>query len=104
VLNLVVAGHHPELASILAALPVAGFSGTLGARYLTSPAAAGAGVVRAKTGTLDGTAALAGYLDDGSGRLLAFAFVAGAVPLGATATTEAALDRVAAGLVTCGCG
>jgi serine-type D-Ala-D-Ala carboxypeptidase/endopeptidase (penicillin-binding protein 4) len=103
VLDLVVAGHHPELASMLAALPVAGFSGTLDARYLRSPAAAAAGVVRAKTGTLDGTAALAGYLDDDSGRLLTFAVVAGAVPLGATATTEAALDRVAAGLVTCGC-
>jgi D-alanyl-D-alanine carboxypeptidase/D-alanyl-D-alanine-endopeptidase (penicillin-binding protein 4) len=103
VLDLVVAGHHPELASMLAALPVAGFSGTLDARYLSSPAAVAAGVVRAKTGTLDGTSALAGYLDDGSGRLLTFAFIAGSVPLGATASTEAALDRLAAGLVTCGC-
>jgi D-alanyl-D-alanine carboxypeptidase/D-alanyl-D-alanine-endopeptidase (penicillin-binding protein 4) len=103
-LNQVVAGHHPELASMLAALPVAGFTGTLEDRYLTSPAAAAAGVVRAKTGTLDGTAALAGYLDDDSGRLLTFALVAGNVPDGATARTEAALDKVATGLAACGCG
>jgi D-alanyl-D-alanine carboxypeptidase/D-alanyl-D-alanine-endopeptidase (penicillin-binding protein 4) len=102
-LALVLGNQHPELTSILAGLPVAGFSGTLDDRYLTGPAAAAAGVVRAKTGTLDGTAALAGYLQDSSGRLLSFALLAGNVPLGATGTTDAALDRVAAGLATCGC-
>ncbi len=103
VLDLVVGGHHPELSSMLAALPVAGFSGTLDDRYLVVPAAAAAGNVRAKTGTLDDTAALAGYLDDASGRLLVFALIVNSVAVDATSTTEAALDRVAAGLVGCGC-
>ena len=65
----------PKLAPILAGLPVAGFSGTLSGRF-GGLAAAGAGVIRAKTGTLDGVAALAGYLQDDSGATLVFATIA----------------------------
>jgi len=37
------------------------------------------------------------------GRLLAFDVTADAVPLGATRAAEAALDRFAAALASCGC-
>lgn len=94
---------HPELSPVIQGLPVAGFTGTLATRYTTSPAAAAGGLVRAKTGTLDGVVALAGFLQDTSGRVLSFAIVASGVANNATSKSEAALDRVTAGLAGCGC-
>jgi D-alanyl-D-alanine carboxypeptidase/D-alanyl-D-alanine-endopeptidase (penicillin-binding protein 4) len=82
---------------------VAGFSGTLDDRFDTAPARRGAGVVRAKTGSLSGVSTLAGITVDADGRLLAFALLADAVPPGGTGPAEAALDRVAARLAGCGC-
>jgi D-alanyl-D-alanine carboxypeptidase/D-alanyl-D-alanine-endopeptidase (penicillin-binding protein 4) len=93
---------HTEFAPMLAGLPVSGFSGTLEERF-EGAAAMGGGVVRAKTGTLDGVVALAGYVDDAAGRTLVVAVVANGVALNATDMTEAALDRIMAGLATCGC-
>ena len=58
--------------------------------------------MRAKTGTLTGVGALAGYASRPDGRLLAFGFVDGSTPGGALAA-RAALDRAAAALVTCDC-
>jgi len=98
--RLAVAPGHPELAPILSGLPVAGFSGTLEDRFKDSTAA---GVVRAKTGTLDGVVSLAGYAVDASGRILVFAIVANAVKPPDTVVTEKALDAVAAGIASCGC-
>ncbi|MFF8291273.1 D-alanyl-D-alanine carboxypeptidase/D-alanyl-D-alanine-endopeptidase [Streptomyces sp. NPDC016309] len=89
---------RPELRPVLTGLPVGGFSGTLADRYADgSPGAAGAGLVRAKTGTLSGVNALAGTVVNADGRLLAFAFLAGRTPSAATA--QPALDRLAAALV-----
>jgi D-alanyl-D-alanine carboxypeptidase/D-alanyl-D-alanine-endopeptidase (penicillin-binding protein 4) len=94
---------HP----IVGALPVAAFSGTLSSRYRAEPRktfpVAGAGLVRAKTGTLTGVSALAGFAQDADGRLLAFAFIAPTVPLGGLTAAETALDRLAAQLSGCGC-
>jgi D-alanyl-D-alanine carboxypeptidase/D-alanyl-D-alanine-endopeptidase (penicillin-binding protein 4) len=59
-------------------------------------------VVRAKTGTLTGVGALAGYASRPDGRLLALAFVDGSTPGGALAA-RAAFDRAAAALVSCDC-
>jgi serine-type D-Ala-D-Ala carboxypeptidase/endopeptidase (penicillin-binding protein 4) len=101
--DVVLSAGHPRLAPVLQALPVGGFSGTLAARYTAPPAAGAAGLVRAKTGTLDGVVALAGYLDDASGRVLSFAVVVNGVAHNATVRTEAALDRLTAGLTRCGC-
>lgn len=89
---------HPELRATLTGLPVAGFTGTLTSRYTDGAA----GIVRAKTGTLTGVNTLAGTVVDQDGRLLAFAFLA-------TNTTnpgaaQAALDRTATALASCGCG
>jgi D-alanyl-D-alanine carboxypeptidase/D-alanyl-D-alanine-endopeptidase (penicillin-binding protein 4) len=92
---------------IVAALPVAAFSGTLSSRYRVPPRdvtpTAGAGLVRAKTGTLTGVSALAGLVEDRDGRLLAFAFIAPTVPIGGLTAAERALDRLAAQLSGCGC-
>jgi len=95
---------RPQFAAALQGLPVAGFSGTLANRYTSPPALAASGLVRAKTGTLDGVVALAGFAYDASGRVLSFAVVANGIANNATLRAEAALDRVGAGLAGCGCG
>lgn len=105
---LLVTAASPDqavLAGLVAGLPVAGWSGTLAERYRspqpdTGP---GAGVVRAKTGTLNGVHAIAGTVVTADGRLLAFAFLADDVPIGQTEARDA-LDQTAATLATCGCG
>jgi D-alanyl-D-alanine carboxypeptidase/D-alanyl-D-alanine-endopeptidase (penicillin-binding protein 4) len=106
VLALIVGDQYPALHEIVTALPVAGWSGTLESRFVTGSAAgAGAGVIRAKTGTLTSVSTLAGVVHDADGRLLVFAFMADQVgPTTAdTNAAEAALDRVAAALAICGC-
>ncbi|MCI0385282.1 D-alanyl-D-alanine carboxypeptidase/D-alanyl-D-alanine-endopeptidase, partial [Streptomyces sp. CNQ085] len=92
---------HPELRPVLTGLPVARFNGTLGGRYDDEATRNGAGLVRAKTGTLTGINTLAGTVVDADGRLLAFAFTAS----GTTDRQGAheALDRLAATLANCGC-
>lgn len=97
------AGTDDRLAPVLSGLPVAGFDGTLAKRYRTGGGLPAAGAVRAKTGTLNGVSALAGLVRTADGRLLAFDLTADGVPLGATRRAEAALDRLAAALATCGC-
>ncbi|MFE7748645.1 D-alanyl-D-alanine carboxypeptidase/D-alanyl-D-alanine-endopeptidase [Streptomyces sp. NPDC057428] len=86
---------HPELRTVLTGLPVAGFSGTLGARYTAT--SGGTGLIRAKTGTLTGVNSLAGTVVDAKGRLLAFAFLAS----GTTSPdrAQASLDALATALV-----
>jgi D-alanyl-D-alanine carboxypeptidase/D-alanyl-D-alanine-endopeptidase (penicillin-binding protein 4) len=93
---------HPQLRPLLATLPVGGLTGTLDDRFLPgSPEDAGAGLVRAKTGSLTGVTSLAGTVVDADGRLLAFAVLADGV--GATDPARAAVDAVADALVGCGC-
>ena len=88
--------------SIHSGLPVAGVTGSLAARFRPPGQRPARGVVRAKTGTLTGVGALAGYASRPDGRLLAFAFVDGSTPGGALAA-RAAFDRAAAALVSCDC-
>jgi D-alanyl-D-alanine carboxypeptidase/D-alanyl-D-alanine-endopeptidase (penicillin-binding protein 4) len=99
VLRLVV--QRPELRPVTAGLPIAGFTGTLADRYRHRPNSGGAGVVRAKTGTLAGVNTLAGTVVDADGRLLVFAFLTNRAA--SPDTTESALDRLAADLAGCGC-
>ncbi|MCK9895142.1 D-alanyl-D-alanine carboxypeptidase/D-alanyl-D-alanine-endopeptidase [Frankia sp. AgB32] len=91
---------RPALRDLLTGLPVAGFSGTLGDRFGSGDTAAGAGEVRAKTGTLRNVSSLAGQVVDADGRLLLFAFLSPAEEAGGTKT---ALDRIATALAGCGC-
>ncbi|MEE1942572.1 D-alanyl-D-alanine carboxypeptidase/D-alanyl-D-alanine-endopeptidase [Streptomyces sp. TRM 70361] len=92
---------RPGLRPALTGLPVAGFNGTLGGRYDGAGTRGGAGLVRAKTGTLTGVNTLAGTVVDADGRLLAFAFLASGTTDRQGAHT--ALDRLAAALTACGC-
>ncbi len=71
-------------------LPVAGVDGTLEFRFRNSPLRAH---MWAKTGTLDETNALAGYLTAASGRTLAFAILVNGRRPGSSAETEA-VDRI----------
>ncbi|MBE7189282.1 D-alanyl-D-alanine carboxypeptidase/D-alanyl-D-alanine-endopeptidase [Jatrophihabitans endophyticus] len=95
-------GSGSPLGALMSGLPVAAWSGTLDDRYVSGSARAGAGVVRAKTGTLTGVSTLAGLVHDRGGRLLAFAILADRT--GATPQAEAALDVAATRIATCGCG
>lgn len=92
---------NPELRPLLDLLPIAGGSGTLSDRFLDPPPIrVAAGWLRAKTGSLTATNALAGVVTDTGGRVLTFAFISnGAGPEGRTA-----IDALAATLRTCGCG
>lgn len=87
---------HPALRPLLTGLPVGGFTGTLADRFGTAPATAGAGLVRAKTGTLTGVNTLAGTVVTADGRLLAFAFLAGRTL--SPYEAQPALDRLSAAL------
>jgi D-alanyl-D-alanine carboxypeptidase/D-alanyl-D-alanine-endopeptidase (penicillin-binding protein 4) len=100
VLQLASSPEHPELRSVISGLPVAAYDGSLDGRFDGSP---GRGLVRAKTGTLHGTSALAGLTTDARGRVLVFAFVSNHVRYADTLDTRAALDRLAATLATCRC-
>jgi len=104
-LSAVVRDGTGRLAPVLTGLPVAGFDGTLEKRFRTGPSAGAAGQLRAKTGTLLGVSALAGLVRTAEGRLLAFDITLSAVPTapGGSARAEAALDRLAAALASCGC-
>jgi D-alanyl-D-alanine carboxypeptidase len=56
--------HDPKFAPIVTGLPVGGVTGTLQSRFVdTAPGAVG--LVRAKTGTLNGTTNLAGFVESG---------------------------------------
>jgi D-alanyl-D-alanine carboxypeptidase/D-alanyl-D-alanine-endopeptidase (penicillin-binding protein 4) len=75
-------------------LPISGVSGTLQNRFtITAPSAVG--LVRAKTGTLNGTATLAGYVES-TDREYIFVALADDIALGNTALNKAraAIDRV----------
>ncbi|MFI0485999.1 D-alanyl-D-alanine carboxypeptidase/D-alanyl-D-alanine-endopeptidase [Actinomadura sp. 9N215] len=94
--------ERPELRSVVTGMPIAGFSGTLSPpRYAVAASRAGAGMVRAKTGTLAGVSTLAGLAYDADGRLLAFAFMAGD---GKGPVDPGKLDQLAAAIAACGCG
>ncbi|MET0699236.1 MAG: D-alanyl-D-alanine carboxypeptidase/D-alanyl-D-alanine-endopeptidase [Mycobacterium sp.] len=92
---------QPKLRPLLDLLPIAGGSGTLSNRFLDPQAGQGAaGWLRAKTGSLTGTNALAGVVTDSGGRVLTFAFISN----NAGPTGRLAIDALAATLRTCGCG
>jgi D-alanyl-D-alanine carboxypeptidase/D-alanyl-D-alanine-endopeptidase (penicillin-binding protein 4) len=101
-LTLAASGRQPQLTPMFGGLPVAGWSGTLRTRFASPRAnAAGQGVVRAKTGSLSGVNAISGQLVTRDGRLLVFAILAD--DTGNSLAARAALDRIAARLVACGC-
>jgi D-alanyl-D-alanine carboxypeptidase/D-alanyl-D-alanine-endopeptidase (penicillin-binding protein 4) len=64
--------RFPLMADFVASLPVAGKDGTIRRRMGGSHAA---GMLRAKTGTLEGVTSLSGYVETGAGERLAFAIL-----------------------------
>jgi len=93
-LQSVLARAGPE-GPLFDALPVAGTSGTLVRRFLDTPAV---GKVRAKTGSLNGVVALAGYATGADGRSFGFAMLANDLPSDTAGT--ALQDRLATVLTT----
>jgi D-alanyl-D-alanine carboxypeptidase/D-alanyl-D-alanine-endopeptidase (penicillin-binding protein 4) len=89
------AAAQPWGAAWRATLPVAGVDGTLARRFRGTPLE---GRLFAKTGTLNATNALSGYMTARSGRTLVFSFYANDVPrdAGATEYMDAALVLIAA--------
>lgn len=102
VVRAITSGTDLRLRAALAGFPVAGLTGTLDTRYGDSSTARGAGLVRAKTGTLNSVIALSGYVVDADGRLLVFSFIGNRLTPGAAGNKEA-LDRAATALAACGC-
>ena len=87
--------HKDEKYALLYdSLPIGGVSGTLQNRFITTAPTA-VGLVRAKTGTLNGTATLAGYVQS-TDREYIFVTLADDIALGNAALNKAraAIDRV----------
>ncbi len=82
-------------------LAVAGVTGTLANRFTTKATSSGRGVVRAKTGTLTGVAALAGIVIDADKRPLVFTIIGNNITSQARARDT--MDRIASQLAKCGC-
>lgn len=95
------AATDPRTASLVGDLPTANFSGSVSRRF--HHAAAGRGVVRAKTGTLTDVHALAGYVTDRNGSPIVFAVMADHAEDIPDAEVEAAIDAVPAALARCSC-
>jgi D-alanyl-D-alanine carboxypeptidase/D-alanyl-D-alanine-endopeptidase (penicillin-binding protein 4) len=102
VLRAAASADHPELRAVLSGLPVAGFTGSLEYRF-ADVAPLARGHVRAKTGTLRNTAALAGVVTDQDGSSAAFVLMADRVALLKGTAAENALDAAAAALGGCHC-
>jgi D-alanyl-D-alanine carboxypeptidase/D-alanyl-D-alanine-endopeptidase (penicillin-binding protein 4) len=102
VVRAITNGKDTRLRAALAGFPVAGLTGTLGDRYIDESTAKGAGLVRAKTGTLNTVIALSGYVVDADGRLLVFSFIGNGLTPGAEGN-KPALDTAATALAGCGC-
>jgi D-alanyl-D-alanine carboxypeptidase/D-alanyl-D-alanine-endopeptidase (penicillin-binding protein 4) len=95
--------QHPGLRSVVADLPVAGFTGSLTNRF-DDGAKEGLGRVRAKTGTLTGVHGLAGVVTDRDGTVLSFVAIADRVNPVHTLDVRRLIDRLAAALAACSCG
>ena len=89
-----------KYSSIYGGLPIGGVSGTMQTRFIKSAPSA-IGLVRAKTGTLNGTVSLAGYVQGGNQEYI-FVAIADQIPRGTTAANAArtALDKMLAKFAT----
>jgi len=83
-----------KFALLYKSLPVSGISGTLKNRFITTAPSA-VGLIHAKTGTLNGTVTLAGYVES-SDREYIFAILADEIPRSTSASDKAraAIDRL----------
>ena len=94
--------EHPGLRSVVADLPVAGFTGSLAYRFQSGDRD-GLGLVRAKTGTLTGVHGLTGTVTSKDGAVMSFVAIADKVRLPNTMTARSLLDQMSAALAGCTC-
>lgn len=94
---------NDALRVLIAALAPAGVSGTLQLHFYDARAQAARGLLRAKSGSLQGVTSLTGILPDADGRLLSFDMAADNVAAGYGRDARIAIERVAAALISCGC-
>ncbi|NLF04596.1 MAG: D-alanyl-D-alanine carboxypeptidase/D-alanyl-D-alanine-endopeptidase [Actinomycetales bacterium] len=90
----------PTLRQVALGLPVAALEGTLIDRFGEAP---GAGMVRAKTGSLPGVTSLAGLLLTADDRELAFVVLADDTGEGGQLGPRKAIDQFVNALAACGC-
>lgn len=95
----VISTGHPDLLATIRGLPVAGLEGTL--RHRMGGTAA-AGLVTAKTGSLNSTATIAGQVHTVDGRLLHVAVMTHGWD-SSLEQARTAIDRLLVGLAGCGC-
>ncbi len=83
-----------KFAAVFQGLPVSGKTGTLESRYVTTAPQA-VGLIHAKTGTLDGTVSLAGYVESGAHEYI-FVAIADHIRKGTAAADQArnTIDRM----------
>jgi D-alanyl-D-alanine carboxypeptidase len=88
--------NNDKYRTIYGGLPIGGISGTMQSRFIKSAPKA-IGLVRAKTGTLNGTVSMAGYVQGGDHDYV-FVAIADRIPKGTTAAKAArnALDKALA--------
>ncbi|AIY02181.1 serine-type D-Ala-D-Ala carboxypeptidase [Arthrobacter sp. PAMC 25486] len=84
-LSLLLDKPGADAALALPGLPIAGLSGSLANRFVRPPSLDGAGLVRAKTGSLILVTALSGYVVNSDGRLLVFSILGNGLSDGAAA-------------------
>lgn len=94
-LSLMLADPGSDIAQALPGLPIAGLTGSLSDRFASTPAADGAGLVRAKTGSLLLVTALSGYVVNSDGRLLIFSILGNGLSDGAV-SARPVVDAAAA--------
>ena len=102
VIRVAAGTDKPGLRSVVADLPVAGFTGSLAYRFQAGDKA-GLGMVRAKTGTLTGVHGLTGTVTSVDGAVMSFVAIADRVRLPDTLAARSLLDQVAAALAGCTC-
>jgi D-alanyl-D-alanine carboxypeptidase/D-alanyl-D-alanine-endopeptidase (penicillin-binding protein 4) len=93
---------HPGLRSVVADLPVAGFTGSLAYRFEDANRN-GLGLVRAKTGTLTGVHGLTGTVTSKDGAVMSFVAIADRVKMPNTLAVRSLLDQMSAALAGCTC-
>jgi len=98
--------NHPELKTILVQppgdLPLAGYTGTLKARFNDKASKCARGEVRAKTGFLTGVGSLTGLAHGVDGRYRLFTFILNnQPPKSSPVAAHVALDQLAATVVGC---
>lgn len=84
-LQLMVSDPGSDMGHALPGLPIAGLNGSLATRFNGAADLAGAGVVRAKTGSLNSVTSLSGYVINSHGRLLLFSIIGNGLSGGAAA-------------------